>query len=429
MKVNTFLELALRTIETYIPRPLYVFLQPSYHYTLALLSAFVYRFPSKHIAVIGITGTKGKSSTIELVNAILEEQGFKTALVSTLRFKIGETTERNLFKMTLPGRFFLQHFLRRAVNAGCNYAIIEMTSEGVRQFRHKFIYLDALIFTNLSPEHIEAHGSFETYKKTKLKLTKSLAHSGKEKRIIIANVDDEHGKDFLDIEVELNVPYSLNDAEPYTVHENSISLTFENTLITSSLNGTFNLYNILAAASFARSIGIDTRVIKRGIKKVTMIPGRVERVDEGQNFDVIVDYAHTPDSLLKLYQAFPERSKICVLGNTGGGRDRWKRSVMGGIADRYCKIIILTNEDPYDENPKAIVDEMAHGIKNHRPRIIMDRREAIGYALKEAKRNDVVLITGKGTDPFIMGSRGSKEPWSDSRVAHKALTLVRDKNA
>ena len=167
MKVNVFLELALRTIETYIPRPLYIFFQPSYHYTLALLSAFVYRFPSKHIAVIGITGTKGKSSTIELVNAILEEQGFKTALVSTLRFKIGETTERNLFKMTLPGRFFLQHFLRRAVNAGCNYAIIEMTSEGVRQFRHKFIYLDALIFTNLSPEHIEAHGSFETYKKTK----------------------------------------------------------------------------------------------------------------------------------------------------------------------------------------------------------------------------------------------------------------------
>ena len=421
------METLLRLIKSIIPKSLLHFFQPPYHYMFALLGALIYRFPSRSIPVVGITGTKGKSSTAELVNAILEEKGFKTALASTLRFKIGELSEPNLFKMTVPGYFFVQKFLRKAVNDNCTYVILEMTSEAVKQFRHKFVYLDALIFTNLSPEHIEAHGSFEEYKKAKLKLVYSLAHSPKKKRTIVANVDDEHGKDFLDTcveHIEQKVPYSLRDAAPHTVHKNGISLMFENILITSPLNGTFNLYNILAAASFSRSIGIDTKAIKRGIEKITIIPGRVEHISEGQSFDVIVDYAHTPDSLTKLYQTFRGRSKICVLGNTGGGRDKWKRPLMGSIADRYCKTIILTNEDPYDEDPKTIVDEMARGIKKHRPRIIMDRRKAIAEALKEAKKNDVVLITGKGTDPFIMGKKGGKEPWSDADVAREELRVI-----
>ena len=428
MRPSAFLESVLRTIEKYIPRPLYEFFQPVYHYMLAFVGALRYRFPSRYLYVVAVTGTKGKTSTAELINAILEEAGYKTALLSTLRFKVGERSKRNLFKMTVPGRFFLERFLRNAVRARCTHAILEMTSEGVKLFRHKFIYLDALIFTNLSPEHIEAHGSFEAYKKAKLSLAKYLAHSGKKKRTIIANIDDEHGKDFLDINVEQRVPYSLADVTPYTVRKIGISLTFENTLITSPLNGTFNLYNILAASSFAKSIGIDTAVIKRGIEKVIMIPGRVELINEGQNFDVIVDYAHTPDSLEKLYQTFRGRKKICILGNTGGGRDRWKRPLMGGVAERYCNTIILTNEDPYDEDPRAIVDEMARGMKKHSPRIIMDRRKAIAEALKEAKENDVVLITGKGTDPYIMGAKGNKEPWSDSQVARKELKLLYDKN-
>ena len=428
MRPSALLESVLRTIEKFIPRPLYEFFQPVYHYVLAFTGALRYRFPSKDICVIAVTGTKGKTSTAEFINAILEEAGYKTALLSTLRFKIGEKSKRNLFKMAMPGRFFLQRFLREAVRARCTHIILEMTSEGVKQFRHKFIYLDALIFTNLSPEHIEAHGSFEKYKKAKLKLAYSLATSPKNKRAIIANIDDEHGKDFLDIDVEQKIPYSLADVTPYTVHESSISLTFENTLITSPLIGTFNLYNILAAATFAKCIGIDIKVIKRGIEKITMIPGRVERVNEGQNFDVIIDYAHTADSLEKLYQAFRGRNKVCILGNTGGGRDRWKRPLMGGVADQYCNTIILTNEDPYDEDPRAIVDEMARGMKKHSPRIIMDRRKAMAEAFKEARKNDVVLITGKGTDPFIMGAKRSKEPWSDSQVAREELKLLHTKN-
>ena len=185
------METLLRIIKKIIPRNIFSFFQPAYHYLFALLAVLVYRFPSRKIKIVAITGTKGKTSTAEIVNAILEEAGYKTALAGTLRFKVGDEEERNLYKMTIPGRFFVQRFLRRAVNAKCDWVIIEMTSEGARQFRHKFIDFDALIFTNLSPEHIESHGSFEKYKDAKLSIARALANSPKRPRIIIANADNE----------------------------------------------------------------------------------------------------------------------------------------------------------------------------------------------------------------------------------------------
>ena len=151
------------------------------------------------------------------------------------------------------------------------------------------------------------------------------------------------------------------------------------------------------------------------------ILGRAEEISEGQGFSVIVDYAHTPDSLVALYGAYPARRKICVLGSTGGGRDLWKRPVMGGIADNECETIILTNEDPYDEDPRSIVDMIASGITQKKPEIVMDRREAMRRAFSLARASDVVLITGKGTDPTIQGPRGTSIPWSDATVAREEL--------
>jgi len=171
------MENLLRTTEKLIPRKIYKLFQPTYHFLLATTGTLLYRKPSRHIYVIGITGTKGKSSTAEFVNAVLEGAGKKTAILSTIRFKVGNTTRPNKFKMTMPGRFFTQKFLRDAVDAGCEYAIIEMTSEGARFFRHTGIDLDALIFTNLSPEHIESHGSFAKYKACKLRLIQQLVKS------------------------------------------------------------------------------------------------------------------------------------------------------------------------------------------------------------------------------------------------------------
>jgi UDP-N-acetylmuramoyl-L-alanyl-D-glutamate--2,6-diaminopimelate ligase len=170
----------------------------------------------------------------------------------------------------------------------------------------------------------------------------------------------------------------------------------------------------------------------RAVEGFTGIPGRVQKIElsslagspKKQDFTVIVDYAHTPDSLEKLYQVFQSSRNICVLGGTGGGRDTWKRGEMGRIADKYCDEIILTNEDPYDEDPKKIVADVAAGVTSDEPSIIMDRREAIREAIKRAKTGDTILITGKGTDPYIMGPNDTKIPWSDAKVAEEELRKV-----
>jgi UDP-N-acetylmuramoyl-L-alanyl-D-glutamate--2,6-diaminopimelate ligase len=213
----------------------------------------------------------------------------------------------------------------------------------------------------------------------------------------------------------------MKNAEPHAENDRGVLLTFEGVSIHSPLVGLFNTYNILAAATFARSLGISVETIKRAVERLSLVEGRVERIDEGQNFTVIVDYAHTKDSLEKLYQAFGSQQRICVLGNCGGGRDRWKRPEMAKVAEQYCREVILTNEDPYDEDPSAIVREMAAGMTDKKPEIIMDRRLAIRYALTRAKPRDVVLITGKGTDPYIMGPDDTKTPWSDAQVAREEL--------
>lgn len=411
----------LSKIRKYIPVKIFKYIQPIYHYSLALLSAIFYAFPSRKIKVIGVTGTKGKSTTTEIVNALLEEAGYKTAISNTVRYKIADDSTDNKFKMSMPGRFFVQRLIHRAVKAKCDFVVLEMTSQGSMQYRHKFIHLDALIFTNLSPEHIESHGSYEKYVEAKVKIACEMTKSKKENRTIIANADDKEASKFLECGVDKKVTYSIKDAEPYTIKSEGIDFTFSQRSIHSPLSGLFNLYNLLASITCARNFGVSDEIMVRAIEKFSGVRGRVERIKGGQDFTVIVDYAHTTDSLEKLYQIFEGSKNICVLGGTGGGRDIWKRKEMGRIADAYCDEIILTNEDPYDENPDKIVEDIRQGVINQTPKIIMDRREAIAYALKSAKTGDSVLITGKGTDPYIMGANDSRIPWSDAEVAREEI--------
>ena len=417
-----------------IPKKIFLLFQPAYHYGLALIGAIRYGFPSRHMFVIGITGTKGKSSTVAIMNAILEEAGFKTALSNTIRFKIGSQSKPNMYKMSMPGRFFMQHFLWRAHKAGCTHAVLEITSEGSKQFRHKYIDLDAFIFTNLSPEHIESHGSYENYRAAKLAIAKLLTNPSKKKTYLVANGDDKEAKLFLANPASERISYSIKDAEPYHTGEHGSDFVFRGVKMHTRLEGVFNLYNVLGAATLAHAMSISPEIIARAVEKIEEIKGRVEHVhvDTGtgakQNFDVVVDYAHTIDSLEQLYQAFPNRRKIAVLGNTGGGRDTWKRPGMAQVAEKYCDHIILTNEDPYDEDPQKIVDEMRAAISHKPCEIILDRREAIARALSLAHPGNVVIISGKGTDPYIMGPHGTKTPWSDAQVAKEELEkLVRVK--
>ena len=410
-----------------IPTKIFHMAQPVYHYLLAFAGAVYYGFPSRKIFVVAVTGTKGKTTVTEIINKILEETGEKTALLNTIHFKVGDKYTRNLFKMTMPGRFFIQRFLRSAIKANCKYAILEMTSEGAKQFRHKFISLDTLIFTNIAPEHIEAHGSFENYLNAKLKIAKTLESSLKKNRTMIVNIDDKYAPKFLDIKVDKKLAFSLADAKPYTATEKDTILTIDGKKIKTKLVGEFNIYNILAGITFAKHRNINFDIIKNALEEFGGVAGRVERIEGGQNFTVIVDYAHTKESLEELYKAFGKSDKICVLGNTGGGRDKWKRPDMGKVADTYCKHIILTNEDPYDENPMQIIEDVAQGITKQSPKIIIERRDAIRKALTLAKENDIVMITGKGTDPYIMEANNKKTLGDDRDVVKEELKLLTNK--
>lgn len=416
----------LYKIKKHILLPILTPFLPIYHYILSILGALIYRFPSRHIKVIAVTGTKGKSSTVEIINSILEEAGYKTALTNTIRFKIGNKSRSNMYKMSMPGRMFMQRFLRRAVNNDCQYAILEMTSQGAIQYRHLFIDFDAFVFTNLSKEHIEAHGSYENYIEAKLSIARQILNSDKENKFMVINADDTEAFRFKTIKTIPIIDYKISDLKDLVIDENGVSFKYKNKIMSSPLKGKANVQNILASIVCTESFGIDLDKITKALSRFSHIPGRLEKIKQGQDFEVIVDYAHTPDSLEKLYQVYDSKNKICVLGGTGGGRDNWKREAMGKIAQQYCSQIILTDEDPYDEDPNKIIDDIKVGIKDKPVRIILDRRQAIKYALNQAKKDDVVLITGKGTDPYIMGPNGMKTPWSDSQIVQQELSdLIR----
>ncbi len=414
-----------------IPKPLFRAGQPVYHWLLAYAATLWYGFPSRKLTVIGVTGTNGKSTVVELLHAILTEAGESVASMSSIRFKINNKEETNELKMTMPGRFQMQKFLNDAMAAGCKYVVLEVTSEGIKQFRNKGIKFFLAVLTNVTPEHIESHGSFEEYRAAKAKLFYNTPNH-------IVNGEDANIDYFVKIPAKNRIVYTKKDF-PAGWH--------------STLLGDFNKENIVAAYHASRFLGINPEKIKLAIEKFEGTPGRLEFIRR-EPFAVVVDYAHTPDALRKIYQtlrnyqlpttqaSLSEAGRanyklICVLGAAGGGRDKWKRPKMGKIAAEFCDEIILTNEDPYDENPLTILKDVESGfsqIQNSQHKIlnkyearrvnyklIVDRREAIRAAISQAQPSDVVVITGKGCEPWLMGPNGTKIPWDDRKTARDIL--------
>ncbi|UZE93403.1 MAG: UDP-N-acetylmuramoyl-L-alanyl-D-glutamate--2,6-diaminopimelate ligase [Candidatus Nealsonbacteria bacterium] len=412
------------------------FLISWYHFLLALLAAIIYCFPSyqKKLKVIGITGTNGKSTVVKMASKILEEAGFSVAYSSSIKFKIGKKETENVLRMTMPGRFKMQRFLRQALNNNCQYAVLEVTSEGIKQHRHRFIDFDVVLFTNLTPEHIEAHGSFEKYREAKGKLFKTTGN------IHILNLDDKNIEYFLKFPAEKKYGYTINSelkikdekikvvkAKNCLILDKGIKFSVNNSEINLRLLGNFNIYNALASICVGLSQGIDLRTCKSALEKIEGIPGRMEIVIS-KPFKVLVDYAFTPDALEKVYQTiknnFGSQKMICVLGAAGGGRDKWKRPVLGKIAAKYCDNIIITNEDPYNEDPMEIINQVAEGA-GLKAKKILDRRKAIRQSLKEAKKGDIVVITGKGSEPCICIAGGKKIPWDDRKVAREEFKRLK----
>ena len=379
-----------------------------WHFAWALFSAASCGFPSRRLTVIGITGTKGKSTTLELLSGMFEEAGARTALLSSVYVKVGAERRRNLTGNSMPGRGSIQRFLRSAVRAGCRFALIEVTSQGVLQHRHRFIAFDAGGVTNLAPEHIEAHGSFTAYRDAKLAFFRAVARSPKTSRHLFVREDDEAVSPFAAVAPSITIRFAL-----------------EGTLMPPGAFGEVNAENAALDAAIARWFGVSEEAIGSALRKFRGLPGRMEFIQQ-EPFGVVVDYAHTPDSLTKVYAALRKDygGLVCVVGAAGGGRDRWKRSAMGSAAATHCRFVVVTDEDPYDEDPAAILDDVERGFKERNfssYEKILDRRAAIRRALALARPGEAVVFTGKGSETGIHRAHGAVEPWSETEEVRAAL--------
>lgn len=447
-----------------IPQKVFTSFQPAYHFFLNWLAALVYKRPGEEMIVVGVTGTTGKTTSVYMIARVLREAGYKVGFTSTAVFSDGEQEWLNDKKMTMVGRFFTQKILSQMKKKGCQYVVVETTSEGIRQFRHRFINYDILVFTGLYPEHIESHGSFENYKQAKGELFKHLkrgkikyvdeekrvqkvSHNIKKldlnrvKKTIIANYDDENADYFLDFWAERKIIYTQKEREDQGSREvlvygeiecaqSGVSFEFAGEKINLALLGKFNAQNSMNAVAVAFSQGVDNKIIKTGLENIKAVAGKMERIDEGQNFTVVVDYAFEPKAMESLYQALDSlkyNRLIQVLGSAGGGRDVSRRPKLGKLAGEKCDIVIVSNEDPYDEDPEVIIGQVASGAeyagKKEEENLfkITDRRQAIKKALQLARENDIVLITGKGCEQAICVAGGRKEKWDDRLVVREEL--------
>ena len=440
-KENKKLEKLLRLGRKIIPKRLFRLGQPVYHWGLSNLGAARYRWPSSsflaelglgkpshRMKVIGVTGTHGKSTTVLMISKIFEEAGYRVAAIGSLGMKIVDKEWENTVKMTMPGRMKLQHFLAEAKAAGCQFVILEVTSEGLAQMRHIGIQFDCAVLTNIGREHIESHGSFEKYLAAKQKLFR------RTQNIHILNGDDAYIETFNKFKTKKKLFYGWENGD----------ITAIEVKPQVQVPGRFNIYNALAALTVAKAYGLDIMRAKDVLEKIDSVPGRMEFIQK-EPFNVVVDYAHTPDSLEAVYKELRSwlggsdvsvgastqtRRLICVLGATGGGRDKWKRPVYGQIASKYCDEIILTNEDPYDEDPLDIINQIEAGVteeKKSATNIILDRRAAIEAGIRHAQPGDSVIITGKGSEILMAMANDMKIPWSDKDIAQEILGTLQER--
>jgi UDP-N-acetylmuramoyl-L-alanyl-D-glutamate--2,6-diaminopimelate ligase len=339
------------------------------------------------------------------------------------------------------------------VKQGCQYAVIETTSEGIKQYRHFGIDYTVAVFTNLTPEHIESHGSFEKYKQAKGKLFAALKPAGAS----AVNIDDPHSPYFLEFPAQEKWGYGIKNYElriksDGSVLENILLKKYELSQIgstfivawkgnsynfTTKLLGVFNVYNCLAAISAALSQGITIEVIQCALARANTIPGRMEIIrDEKRDITIIVDYAHDPAALENVYKTLQEiggqdlkKRLIAVLGAVGGGRDTAKRPILGALASRFAKYVIITNEDPYDDDPNEIMNQVEKGVLQDNSRLlntnywkILDRRSAIQKAVSLAMPGGIIALTGKGCEE-VMAVSGRLIPWDDRTEARAALKI------
>jgi len=408
-----------------------------YHKIMGVIAAVVNGFPANKMIVIGVTGTKGKSTTVNFITNILNAAGFKVGMTSTINFQIADQRWVNATKKSTQSPFILQKMLKEMVRSGCKYAVIEVTSHAIDQSRIFGINFDVAVMTNIAPEHIEYHGNFNNYLATKAQLFSRVSRGRKKfgvPKVLISNADDQYFSYFDQFVADRKITYGLKAAtvyaenvqknpegSHYVMHVPNNSLPIE-----LKMPGQFNIYNSLAAAAVCIALQVPLSTIKKGLDESSSIAGRFEHVRCGQKYSVIVDYAHTPESLhglLKLYRGLTAGKLYVVFGATGGGRDKSKRPKMGEIANEFADYVIVTDDDPYEEDEWQIIDQISQGVPRKEGKNfwkIPDRKEAIRLALTLAHEGDCVVVAGKGSEEVIK-LRGKTIPWNDKKVITKLL--------
>lgn len=413
-----------------------------YHLFQAVLANVVFGMPSRHIKVIGVTGTNGKTTTVQMITKILEEARFKVAMASTINFQLGEKKWVNKTKFTTLSSWQTQKFIKDAIEAGCEYLVLETSSHSLDQNRVWGVKYKTAVITNVTREHFDYHGTMEKYRQAKLKLFKDV-------EVAVVNLDMERPEKFLDCEAKEKFGYTTKEQESMnsnqevkTIKAENIELGIDhtkyqilNTKYFLNMPGLFNIENALAATCVGLGEGISEEKIKSALEKIKGVPGRMEHVPNDLGVDIIVDYAVTPDSLEKLYALtkticdnslkIGKNSHIIAVLGSCGERDRGKRPIMGEIVSRAADFVIVTNEDPYHEDPQQIIDEVFAGVEKNKKENenawrIMDRREAIKKALNLARAGDIMVITGKGAEE-TMAIGEQRIPWNDKKVISEEL--------
>ena len=420
---------------------------------LAEAAAWWYGDPSRELGVIGITGTDGKTTTSLLAAAALAAAGLPTGLIGTVVTQIGGIREPNPAHSTTPEAPQLQRALRAMVTGGDRAAIIETTSHGLALDRVAAIGYDVAILTNLSHEHLELHGTFEAYRAAKRSLFERLAvgpgnpakPQGAWPRTGIVNVDDPSAATFAAATGAAGarlVTYGRAEGADVQLRDvaedgHGLRITYRTADGLGELNlglaGRFNAHNALAVVALGRALGLDPLAVRAGLESVEAIPGRMERVDRGQPFSVVVDYAHSPASLQLVLDelgavARARDGTMIVVFGSAGERDREKRPMLGRVAAERCRVVVITDEDPRAEDRASILGEIAAGARSapSRPEVILeiaDRRTAIGEALALARPGDIVLLAGKGHETTILYADRA-EPWNERAEAESALAAL-----
>ena len=399
---------------------------------LADLSATFYGLPAQRLKLAAVTGTNGKTTITFLIKHICEKAGLRCGLIGTVRYEIGERVLPA--SRTTPESLDLQELLAKIVNAGCRAAAMEVSSHALAQDRTRGLEWNVAVFTNLTQDHLDFHGTMESYFESKLKLFTQLGRQQKKRKpVAVVNIDDRYGQQLLQrigkkvavITYGMGVRADFR-ASNYRVEFGGTSYQLDargkSYLVRVPLIGRFNVLNSVAALAAANALGVDLREAVLSLGKSSQVPGRLELVPAKRQFQVFVDYAHTPDALRNVLKTLRELgpNRLIVVFGCGGDRDRKKRPLMGEIANRHADYAILTSDNPRKEDPNSIITEIEKGFRSTHYEKLVDRAEAIGRAIALVQPRDIVLIAGKGHENY-QEFADHTVPFDDIQVARRAI--------